>query len=165
MIRLDSIAERIPSACARRLPADARRTQRWLVRGLMALVTAAVFMLLSFSLLAAADFANAPPPHRDLTSRALWVWHHGNRVHFAVHILAGRVLDVCPCTRGAAHTQYYRALFHVLTARQHAVALNTRPSTPAQWLDFVTGPFLVALDWIVDAFAWLHLGALFTPRL
>jgi plastocyanin len=80
----------------------------------------------------------------------------GDHLHFAGHIVVGRVLDLCPCTRRAAAAQYFYAKFHALTPRQKGVAANTNPHTPSEWAAYVSGPFAVGFEWLGDGVAWLR---------
>ena len=81
--------------------------------------------LFSLGLLGLADLSMAGNGSPDVGARAQWAWDRGDHLHYAVHILAGRVLDLCPCTRRAADAQYYYARFHAVTPRQRDVVSNT----------------------------------------
>jgi len=120
-----------------------------------AAVVVGLLSLLSLLLLAVADYDQAGNGSPDLSARAAWVWVHGDHVHFAVHMAAARVLDVCPCTRRAAATQYYRAHFHAVTPHQAALAADSRPRTMGDWAEYVVGPFTVGFDWLHDAATWI----------
>lgn len=50
-----------------------------------------------------------------------------DRVHYGVHLIAGRILSVCPCTRGHAPDEYARALQHAGTSRRQALVTTERP--------------------------------------
>jgi plastocyanin len=91
----------------------------------------------------------------DPRARAEWTLASGDHLHFAFHIMAGRVLDLCPCTRRAAGAQYFRAHFHALTPLQKTVADNSHPGTPAQWANYFFGPAQVAFAWVGDGMHWL----------
>jgi plastocyanin len=132
-----------------------RRRPRWILRGIAAVSVCAFLLLVGFGLLAFADFSMAGNGSPDARARAEWTLASGDHLHFAFHIVAGRILDICPCTRRAAGAQYYRAHFHALTPLQKAVANNTHPSTPGEWLNYVVGPVEVAFGWAGDGLAWL----------
>jgi hypothetical protein len=53
---------------------------------------------------------------------------HNDQVHFGGHLLAGRVLSLCPCTAELAETQYVRALPHARTPLQVALLTTQRPT-------------------------------------
>jgi plastocyanin len=115
-----------------------------------------MFLLgLSFGLLALADYTIAGNGSPNPRARAAWTLASGDHLHFAFHIMVGRVLDICPCTRQAAGGQYYRAHFHALTPLQRAVAANTHPHTPAEWANYIFGPAGVAFAWVGDGLQWL----------
>jgi len=91
----------------------------------------------------------------DLRARAQWVWDRGDHLHFAVHMIQGRIFDLCPCTRRAAANQYYEAHFHAITPRQVALAAMANPHSAADWAEYVFGPVGVGLDWVHDGIAWI----------
>ena len=131
------------------------RRKPWLLRATLALAGLAVLSGVSLGLLALADFAMAGNGSRDVGARVQWTWDRGDHLHYAVHLIAGRVLDLCPCTRRAAATQYYYAHFHAITPRQIAVINNVHPATPGAWAAYIAGPFAVGLDWVGDGVRWL----------
>lgn len=108
-----------------------------------------------FSLLGLADFVMAGNGSSNSRERLSWTIASGDHLHFAYHMVLGRILDLCPCTRNAAGTQYYRAHFHALTPHQRALAANTHPRTAAEWLNYVIGPAEVSRDWFGDGLGWL----------
>jgi hypothetical protein len=63
----------------------------------------------------------------SLPSRTLTVLQSSNQVHYAVHLLLGSALEVCPCTRTLAATQYSKASHHASTPRQMALVAADRP--------------------------------------
>lgn len=130
-------------------------SRRWLWGIVVAVAAATLLLLCGLGLLAFADYAQAGNGSTDARARAQWVWDRGDHLHFAVHIIEGRIFDLCPCTRRAADAQYFYAHFHAVTKRQQAVAANSHPSNFSQWVDYVTGPFLVTTDWIGDGIKWL----------
>jgi plastocyanin len=132
-----------------------RRRPRWVRRIVLALAALALLSILSLGLLALADFAMAGNGSRDVGARAQWTWERGDHLHYAVHLVAGRVLDLCPCTRRAAAAQYHYAHFHAVTPRQVAVINNVHPATPGAWAAYIAGPFAVGLDWVGDGVHWL----------
>jgi len=52
-----------------------------------------------------------------------------NSVHYGAHLLAGRTLGLCPCTRGLAAVQYSKAMWHARTQHQRALITTDRPRT------------------------------------
>ena len=64
----------------------------------------------------------------DLTRVALQVGHD-DQVHYVGHLLAGRVLSLCPCTATLAEHQYARGMYHARTPREKALLTTARPST------------------------------------
>jgi plastocyanin len=116
---------------------------------------AAFLVLFGLALLGLADFSMAGNGSPEVRARAQWAWEHGDHLHYAVHILQGRALDLCPCTRRAADAQYYYAHFHAVTPHQAAVVSNIRPNNPAQWVAYAVGPPRVVLDWVGDGISWL----------
>jgi plastocyanin len=87
--------------------------------------------------------------------RMQWTLSHGDHLHFAVHMIAGRVLDVCPCTRRAASVQYWRASYHVATPIEAALVLNARPSSLQGWIVYAVAPVAVVAEWVGKGVAWL----------
>jgi hypothetical protein len=116
---------------------------------------ALLLTVFGLGLLGVADVSSAGNGGRDLRQRAALALAEGDHLHFAIHILAGRAFDLCPCTRRAADGQYNRARFHAVTPRQRSVVGNTHPQTPTEWVDYVVGPVAVASDWIGDGISWL----------
>jgi hypothetical protein len=49
------------------------------------------------------------------------------RLHFAIHLAAGRVFSICPCTRGLAREQYWKASMHAPTSMEEALVTSGRP--------------------------------------
>jgi plastocyanin len=125
---------------------------RWTVT---AGVTFGMLGLLGFALLALADYDMAGNGSPDMHARLAWVWARGDHLHFAVHMTEARVLDLCPCTRRAAGTQYFRAHFHATTPHQAALAADSHPHTLADWAEYIGGPVVVGLDWLHDAATWV----------
>src|SRR5205814_9285328 len=124
--------------------------RRWLIRGLIAIGALALLLLTSLSLLALADYNTSANGSVDASERIQWTYGHGDHLHFAVHLIQGRVFDLCPCTRRAADAQYFYAKFHAVTPRQQAVLKSSRPGSIAGLGEYIVGPFGVGLDWIGD---------------
>jgi hypothetical protein len=70
----------------------------------------------------------------SLTRLALQVGHD-DQVHYVVHLLAGRMLSLCPCTAQLADTQYERGMHHAHTPRQKALLTTARPNNLRQRLE------------------------------
>jgi hypothetical protein len=68
-----------------------------------------------------------------LTRAALQVGHD-DQVHYVVHLVAGRVFSLCPCTAGLADNQYARGMYHAHTPRQQALLTTARPTSLRQQL-------------------------------
>jgi plastocyanin len=132
-----------------------RRLPRWAFRSLLGVGLAVFLAVFGLALLGVADFSMAGNGSPDARARLEWAWDRGDHLHFAVHILSARVLDVCPCTRRAADAQYYYARFHAVTPRQRAVATNTHPNNVGAFVGYVVGPAQVGLEWIGDGISWL----------
>jgi hypothetical protein len=54
---------------------------------------------------------------------------HNDQVHYGGHLVAGRILSLCPCTTGLAETQYIRGTYHAHTPTQLALLTTQRPQT------------------------------------
>jgi hypothetical protein len=62
--------------------------------------------------------------------------HH--TLHYWGHLVIGRALQVCPCSRRQAYWEYYKARFHAATPRQRALITTQIPhSLPAAARDAV----------------------------
>jgi hypothetical protein len=81
--------------------------------------------------LAVADLVSAPNPNSSMAQRLRSVWESGDHVHYSIHLAAGRLLDMCPCTAHAAATQYWRASFHARSEQQMTLLTDPRPTNPA----------------------------------
>jgi hypothetical protein len=127
----------------------------WLARGTIAVTWLISVASIPLGLLILADFATAERDHPDPRARIAWALRRGHHLHYAVHLIAGRLLDLCPCTRAAASTQYYRARFHAVTRRQRAVVAPRPSGAPTDWAAYAAGPMAVARDWIGDGVSWL----------
>jgi hypothetical protein len=49
------------------------------------------------------------------------------RLHFGLHLAAGRVLSVCPCTRDQSQEQYGKAAAHAPSPQERALVTSERP--------------------------------------
>jgi hypothetical protein len=54
---------------------------------------------------------------------------HDDQLHYAGHLLAGRVLSLCPCTVQLAEMHYAKGMFHARTPREEALLTSDRPTT------------------------------------
>ena len=54
---------------------------------------------------------------------------HNSQVHYAGHLLAGRIFSLCPCATALAEEQYARGLYHAETPRQAALLTSGRPTS------------------------------------
>ena len=146
-----------PSAAARQF--DAEPDHRWrrrfwrtgIVIGVLGLLAA-----LSLFLLALADYTIAGNGSPNFGDRVRWTVDRGDHLHYAVHLAAGRVFDLCPCTRRAADAQYFYARFHAVTPRQQQVLKDSRPGGLRGLPAYVFGPIGVGMDWIGDGVNWLR---------
>ena len=50
-------------------------------------------------------------------------------VHYGGHLLAGRILSLCPCTMQLAETQYVKGMYHARSPRQAALLTSQRPTS------------------------------------
>jgi hypothetical protein len=126
-----------------------------LARLLAAAMTLALLGVVGLGLLATSDYVGQASRISGTQHRLLWTLAHGDHLHFAVHMLAGRLLDVCPCTRRAAEVQYWRASYHARTATERALVRNARPSSAHGWVVYAVAPAVVAAEWIGNGVAWL----------
>jgi len=122
---------------------------------------AAVVLLVTgvpVGLLAVADFVGAGRQHGEGLARVGWTLRRGDHLHYAVHLMAGRVLELCPCTHAAASSQYERARYHALTRLQRTVVAPKQPEPGSleYWVAYATGPMAVAQAWLADGVAWLR---------
>jgi hypothetical protein len=53
---------------------------------------------------------------------------HNDQLHYGSHLLAGRVLSLCPCTDQLAETQYVKGFYHARSPLQIALLTTQRPS-------------------------------------
>src|SRR5690242_14155753 len=53
---------------------------------------------------------------------------HNDRLHYVVHLAAGRAFSLCPCTTQLAQTQYARGMYHARSPHQVALLTTSRPS-------------------------------------
>src|SRR5947208_17009822 len=72
-----------------------RRLPRWVFRSLIGIGLAVFMVVFSLALLGLADFSMAGNGSPDTRARLQWAWDRGDHLHFAVHILSARVLDLC----------------------------------------------------------------------
>jgi plastocyanin len=131
------------------------RWSAWLKRGLILIAGLAILGVFSLALLFYADYSTAGNGSPDPAARAQWALDRGDHLHFATHVLAGRVLDLCPCTRRAAAAQYVYARFHAVTPRQKALIANSNPKSVGEFAAYLSAPFAVGLEWVGDGAAWL----------
>jgi hypothetical protein len=68
-------------------------------------------------------------------------------LHYALHLGAGRVLDLCPCTVSIAERQYDKGAYHASTERRAALVDNERPQRFADRVEAL-------VDVAVDATRW-----------
>jgi hypothetical protein len=127
------------------------------------LVTATLVGLGGLGLLAGADFLELPRFGPGSLKRLAWIWQRGDRLHFAVHVLAGRLYGLCPCTQGRAAEQYRRARVHAVTALQVQLLADSHPRKNGTWLGFLVDPLRVIGEWTADGVSWLR-GAHSTNR-
>jgi plastocyanin len=127
---------------------------RWFKRGLIALGAMSVLVMIGVGLLVYADSAIAADGSTDFADQVRWAWEHGDHLHYAGHLAAARLFDLCPCTRRRAAAHYYYARFHAVTPRQKAVLANV-PGNLTSLAAYVTGPIAVGFDWVGDGFKWL----------
>ncbi|MBV8720177.1 MAG: hypothetical protein JOZ65_34345 [Chloroflexi bacterium] len=52
---------------------------------------------------------------------------HDDQVHYGGHLVAGRILSMCPCTAQLAEAQYVRGTYHARTPTQLALLTSQRP--------------------------------------
>ena len=54
---------------------------------------------------------------------------HNDQVHYGGHLIAGRILSLCPCTTHLAETQYVKGMYHARTPHQVALLTSLRPTS------------------------------------
>ena len=52
---------------------------------------------------------------------------HNDQLHYGSHLIAGRILSLCPCTDQLAETQYVKGMYHARTPLQIALLTTQRP--------------------------------------
>ena len=57
------------------------------------------------------------------------------RLHYGLHLTAGRTLSVCPCTQSLALVQYGTARAHAHTSRQQMLVTTDIPRAPDERLE------------------------------
>src|SRR5581483_7597903 len=67
--------------------------------------------------------------HQASRYPALAALQANDAVHYGAHLVAGRTLSLCPCTRDLAAIQYSKALWHARTPHQRALLTTDRPHT------------------------------------
>jgi hypothetical protein len=80
--------------------------------------------------------------------------NRGDHLHYVVHLVQGRVADLCPCTRWYAEDQYARAVSHVRTERQRELVTTERPTTPMARVIDALGILDSGLHWADAAGTW-----------
>jgi hypothetical protein len=118
-------------------------------------MTLALLGVIGLGLLATSDYVGQASRISGTQNRLLWTLAHGDHLHFAVHMLAGRLFDLCPCTRHKAAVQYVRASYHARKPTEVALVRNVRPTTAQGWADYALAPALVVSEWIGDGIGWL----------
>ncbi len=126
-----------------------------LARLLAAAMSVALLGVVGLGLLATSDYVGQASRISGTQNRLLWTFAHGDHLHFAVHMVAGRLLDFCPCTRQAARVQYWRASYHAKTATEAALVRNARPTTTHGWVVYAVAPAAVVGEWIGNGIVWL----------
>jgi uncharacterized membrane protein YedE/YeeE len=126
-----------------------------LARLLAAVMMLALLGVVGLGLLATSDYVGQASRISGTQNRLLWTLAHGDHLHFAVHMVAGRLLDLCPCTRHAAAVQYVRASYHAKTATELALVRNARPTSAHGWLAYTVAPAAVVVEWIGNGISWL----------
>jgi hypothetical protein len=96
------------------------------VLGLGLALLAAGGLLVAASL-AEGDAGGAGPPAAALEA----LIRRDERVHYELHLTLGRLLSLCPCTRGKANVQFMKAGYHVPEAVRFRRDLTARfPESP-----------------------------------
>src|SRR5438105_15569050 len=73
----------------------------------------------------AAGVVWATPRVTDATLSLL----HNDQVHYGGHLIAGRILSLCPCTTHLAETQYVKGMYHARTPHQVPLLASLRPTS------------------------------------
>jgi hypothetical protein len=126
-----------------------RRFVFW-ATGLLLLAALALVLLMGFLVLAPSARASvrAGMTREGLHSQALTDLQANNSVHYDVHLLLGRTLALCPCTRRLADTQYSKATWHARTRHQKALVTTARPRTVAAVVSDTFQLGVSSLQWL-----------------
>lgn len=95
-----------------------------LLRSARARIISAVRTLLFIGLVASGLLWATPRAASSALSLA-----HNDQVHYGGHLVAGRVLSLCPFTAQLAETQYLRGTYHARTPAQLALLTSQRPQS------------------------------------
>ena len=105
--------------------------------------------------LLAADVVEARAPGVSLAARVAQAADRGDRLHYVVHLVLGRVLDQCTCTVSLANDQSRRAVAHARTGRQAALVTTERPTAFGARIADAVGILGSGVGWASSAGAWL----------
>jgi hypothetical protein len=100
----------------------------WTATLVVALSLMTLAGLLAVGLFGSARAAVAPVED-FLPAPVLAVLQTNDQLHYGVHLMLGRALGLCPCTRSLAAAQYSKATWHARTPRQMALVTSARPHT------------------------------------
>jgi hypothetical protein len=114
--------------------------------------TLAVCVLVGVVVLAELSLADylSTSPNASTQVRVISVLAHGDHLHYAVHLVSGRFLELCSCTDRAAATQYWRASFHARSGRQQQLLTDQRPANPFARAADTADLALNSLGWSVS---------------
>jgi len=131
-----------------------RRGPRWSLLLKIVGWLAALVGGITLALLFVADYNMAGSGSSDSRARVAWAFDRGDHLHFAVHLAAGRVFDLCLCTRRTADAHYFYAKFHALTRHQKAALSTIHPHSLGEFGAYLVAPFVVGADWLGDGANW-----------
>jgi hypothetical protein len=146
----DSASSAAPSVLTRHRRKPRMRRFLFWATGLLLLTTLALVLLTGYLVLDhPARAAVLARMHREgLYPQALTDLQADNSAHYGVHLLLGRTLALCPCTRRLADAQYSRARFHARTKYQRALVTTARPRTVAAVVSDTFQLGISSLQWL-----------------
>ncbi|MCC6176364.1 MAG: hypothetical protein IT305_13745 [Chloroflexi bacterium] len=115
----------------------------------------ALGLLTVLSSLLAADWVETRNPRESLPQQIAYAFDRGDRLHYVVHLAAGRAADLCACAPEFAQDQYRRAAYHARTDRQLALVTSERPTVLTAWVADTAGVLESGARWTGLAAGWV----------
>ena len=114
-----------------------------------------VVVVVTLASLVVADWAEAQDRKSGLLPQLVYALDGGDHLHYVVHLVLGRVLDLCPGTRSLAEEQYRRAMAHARTGHQLALVTSQQPTTLRQRVADAAGMLGSGVRWGARGATWL----------